>query len=409
MPNYKRGRMGPDKYFDYLVEQDEQRVRNEKVDSIRETIFGPASYQSQADEERTQRQTEFAKLVLDGKMDYSRAKANYVNKNTAVDYEWLTTRTDSQLNRGLFLRQRFQQDASEDESVLKKNIENIRNEPCVYLSTCRELRIEPTSNRSEVLKHKSDYVAYFDKDEEDFLRKKAAELESNPNQLKDYLNVAAQEEIMDMRASDEWVKANGGVHLDNAKKYGEGIRHLDEPIRYMSKSSQQMFYQSIMDYMKESALGPDKNHPLFDRPHSFTPDQEAELLCRSNKWYAKDFDAAYDTVFHKDGPLFPYQFVNHSGMKLNEQMVRIPDDKLPKERSYFTGKFASLGYIKPNPDTESAMKKQENGARRMPETLADIQPNPDSVANKQDDSARRMPKTLADIKANPNNGMQLGE
>lgn len=90
------------------------------------------------------------------------------------------------------------------------------------------------------------------------------------------------------------------------------------------------------------------------------------------------------------------------------------DDKLPKERSYFQGKFASLGYIKPNPDTESAMKKQSERAelhseRAMPKSLSDIQPNPDSVMNKQDDSARKMPKTLADIKANPNNDMQLGE
>lgn len=395
MPNYKRGRMGPDKYVDYLMEQDEQKFRTEQIASIRETVFGPAVDKTQEDKDRLQRQNEFATRVLDGSMTYSRAKADYVNKHEKVNFDSLATKSDSQLTMGLFIRQRFQQGQSTNESVLSNKIEGIRRQPCVYTSACKEMGMEPTSSKTKILANKPEYLASFGKADEEICRKKAAELESNPNQLKDYLSVAAQEEIMDMRASDEWVKANGGLHLDNAKKYGEGIRHLDEPIRYMSKESQQMFYQAIMDYMKESSLSPDHSHPLFDMPNRFRADQEAELLCSSDKWYAKDFEKAYDAEFHQNGPLFKYKVVRpvDSSMHLDERLVPLTKDQYPKERSYFQGKGPfRLGQ-----------------KRSMPKNLSDIQPNPDSVMNKQDDSARRMPKTLADIKANPNNGMQLGE
>lgn len=387
MPNYKRGRMGPDKYVDYLMENDERKLRLEQIASIRETVFGPAVDKTQEDKDRLQRQNEFATRVLDGSMTYSKAKADYVNKHEKVDFDSLATKSDSQLTMGLFIRQRFgQQGQSTNESVLSNKIEGIRRQPCVYTSACKEMGMEPTSSKAKILANKPEYLASFDKGDEEVCRNMAAELEANPERLKNYLAVAAKEEIQDLRASDKWIKANGGGKLDEAKKYDEAVRHGDEPVRYMSKESQQMFYQAIMDYMKESSLSPEHSHPLFDVPNRFTADQEAELLCSSDKWYAKDFEKAYDAEFHQNGPLFKYRLGRpvNSRMRLDERLVPLTKDQYPKERSYFQGKFASLGYIKPNPDTESAMKKQEG-------------------------SVRRMPKTLADIKANPNNGMQLGE
>ena len=391
MPNFRRGRMGPDKYVDYLMEQDEQKLRSEQIASIRETVFGPVVDKTQEDKDRLQRQNEFATRVLDGSMTYSKAKADYVNKHEKVNFDALATKSDSQLTMGLFIRQRFnQQGPSTNESVLSNKIEGIRRQPCVYTRACEEMGIEPTSSKAKILANKPKYLASFDKGDEEVCRKMAAELEANPERLKNYLAVAAKEEIQDLRASDEWIKANGGLRIDDAQKYGEGIRHGDEPIRYMSKESQQMFYQAIMDYMKGSSLTPDHSHPLFDMPNRFKADQEAELLCRSDKWYAKDFEKAYDAEFHKNGPLFKYKVVRpvDSSMHLDERLVPLPKDQYPTERSHFQGKGQK---------------------RAMPKNLSDIQSNPDSVMNKQDDSARKMPKTLADIKANPNNGMQLGE
>lgn len=385
MPNYKRGRMGPDKYVDYLMENDERKLRLEQIESIRETVFGPAVDKTQEDKDRLQRQNEFATRVLDGSMTYSRAKADYVNKHEKVNFDSLATKSDSQLNIGFAIRQRFGQGTSVDDSALTNKIENIRRQPCMYTSACKEMGMEPTSSKAKILANKPEYLASFDKGDEEVCRNMAAELEANPERLRNYLAVAAKEEIQDLRASDKWIKANGGK-LDEAKKYDEAVRHGDEPVRYMSKESQQMFYQAIMDYMKESSLSPKHSHPLFDMPNRFTADQEAELLCGSDKWYAEDFEKAYDAEFHQNGPLFKYKIGRTGRMRLDEKLVPMTKDQYPKERSYFQG------------------KGQE---KRVPRSLSDIKPNPDSVMKKQEVEA--MPKTLSDIKPNPNNGMPFAQ